>query len=911
MNARRPFLMFCLSCCVLGFVLVFGAVSAFAAGPVVEEEFLTGVSSTSATLNATVNPGGVAGEYRFEYSTGGGAFQAVPGGEGTLGEGTAGVHVKAELEGLTPDTAYSYRVSEVSSGGSVPGESLTFTTQQAPGAPSTLVDGREWELVSPPNKHGSGIEVMNVAGGVLQAAENGDGITYWATGPIVSNPEGNTALENSQVLSKREAPGVWSSQDIATGHKGTTEVPEGSGFEYKRFAADLSSAVLEPLGETLLPAPSKSSPKEQTIYMRDNLGNSYQALVNEANIAPGSKLGEPFAKGTHIVFDGASPDLKHVIFSTLERLTAAEPGVEPASVPGSGNVYEWSGEPGQLGTVSLVSFLPPGEKTYAGGAVPGNEFIERNAISTHGSRVVWSAEGNLYVSDMEKHESLLIWPANIGGNPQAAAFVGANAEATKIFFTDGVPLISGADHAGDGQDGDLYVEEVPRTGGPLVGTLHDLTLDSHQLNGEKENAGVRGNVIGYGSEGSSATESDSVYLVDNGVLSSNKGARDQEATPEGNNLYVVRFTGGSWQSPRFVASLSPEDEKTFGAYSGTTYSRSFLTTLTAAVSGSGRYLAFMSSEPLTGFDNRDVASGVRDEEVFLYDATTDKLVCASCNKFGVRPHGVYDPSEGQDPGRQRLLVDGPNAWQEHWLAGNIPGWYANINQDEAQYQPRFLSSSGRLFFNSPDMLVPGASNGRENVYEYEPEGVGSCSSEVHSQDVVFREEAGVKGCVGLISSGTSSEESAFLEASGKGPGGEEGEDVFVLTNSQLSSRDIDSAYDVYDVHQCSDMVPCASGGGSVPPACSDADSCRVAPSVQPSIFGAPSSATFSGTGNASLQAVVVPVKAKGLTRAQRLARALVACKRRPRRQRAGCVAKARREFGPVHMAKSKQGGGGK
>jgi hypothetical protein len=910
MNARRPFLMFCLSCCVLGFVLVFGAVSAFAAAPV-EEEFLTGVSSSSATLNATVNPGGVAGEYRFEYSSGGGTFQAVPGGEGALGEGTAGVHVKAELEGLAPDTTYSYRVSAVFSGGSVPGESLTFTTQQAAGAPSTLVDGRQWEMVSPPNKHGSGIEAMNFAGGALQAAEDGSGLAYWASGPVVSEPEGNTAFENHQVLSRRDAPGVWSSQDIATPRKGTGTIPLGEGSEYKMFSADLSRAVLEPRGETLLPPPNKSGPEERTIYMRDDQGNVYQALVNEDNIVAGAHLGEIFGRRP-IAFVGASPDLKHILFDSLEPLTVREAGVEPAAVPGFSNIYEWSGEPGQEGTVSLVSFLPPGETSSASTNLPGNEAREvgRDVVSTDGSRVVWTGgpstgSANLYVTDMERHESLLVQASGQMGDPK---FQDANAEGTKIFFTDQERLTAGADQKTAGEQGDLYVFEVPRTGGSLSGTLRDLTADQHEVGGEREVGNMLGYLIGSGAEGSAATETTAVYFVDGGVLAENKGAGGREAASGGQNLYVERQVGGVWQTPRFIADLALSDAHTWGAVSNNGVpdpgAIEEFNKMTSGVSRSGRYLAFMSSESLTGFDNRDVASGVRDEEVFVYDAVTDKLACASCNAFGVRPHGVFDQG-GFNP----LLVDRPYAWAGHWLAGSLPGWYNNINVNLAQYEPRFLSDSGRLVFDSPDALVPGDSNGREDVYEYEPEGIGSCSPGVHSQDVVFREEAGVKGCVGLVSSGTSSEESAFLDASGKGPGGEEAEDVFFATKSQLASRDIDSAYDAYDAHQCSSTAPCASGAGSVPPACIDADSCRAAPSVQPTLFGAPSSATFSGAGNTVPQTVVVPAKAKGLTRAQRLARALAACRHRPRRTRQECVVRARKEFGPLHTSKSKSGRG--
>ncbi len=73
------------------------------------------------------------------------------------------------------------------------------------------------------------------------------------------------------------------------------------------------------------------------------------------------------------------------------------------------------------------------------------------------------------------------------------------------------------------------------------------------------------------------------------------------------------------------------------------------------------------------------------------------------------------------------LVDYAQTWQDRWLAGNIPGWTTK-DLSNAIYQSRYLSNSGRLFFNSSDALVPADVNGKEDVYEYEPAGVGSCQA---------------------------------------------------------------------------------------------------------------------------------------------------------------------------------------
>ncbi len=257
----------------------------------------------------------------------------------------------------------------------------------------------------------------------------------------------------------------------------------------------------------------------------------------------------------------------------------------------------------------------------------------------------------------------------------------------------------------------------------------------------------------------------------------------------------------------------------------------------------------MSDRSLTGYDNRDAVSGEPDEEVYLYDAVANRLVCASCNPTGARPEGIYDSGEAPDP-----LVDQSQIWRERWLAASVPGWTRGINASNGNpplYQPRYLSDSGRLFFDSSDALVPQAIDGLENVYEYEPVGVGSCSG----SSVTFGGAS--DGCVGLISSGSSSEESVFVDAS------ESGDDVFFLTAGRLVAQDQDEALDVYDAHVCGgEGVACPSVVAS-PPACTTADSCRAAVSPQPSVFGAPASATFSGVGNAILApAVVVKPKSK-------------------------------------------------
>ena len=315
-----------------------------------------------------------------------------------------------------------------------------------------------------------------------------------------------------------------------------------------------------------------------------------------------------------------------------------------------------------------------------------------------------------------------------------------------------------------------------------------------------------------------------------------------------------------------------------------------LTDLPDRVSPNGEFLAFMSSRSLTGYDTRDAVNGQSDEEVYLYDAVSQKLVCASCNPTGARPVGMeYSVLEESKFG----LVGGSSVWgQRDWLAANVPGW-TPYELSTAIYQSRYLSDSGRLFFNSSDALVPEDVNGTEDVYEYEPPGVGGCTT--GSLQFSSRSE----GCVGLISGGSSPEESAFLDAS------ENGSDVFFLTTAKLLTQDFDASLDIYDARECSVASPCLPAVPTTPPSCTTGDACKAAPTPQPAIYGSPSSETFSGAGNVSSTIGSVTPRSKRLTRAQLLAGALKVCaKKKVRAKRTACVKRARRLYGSAKAKKT-------
>ena len=140
----------------------------------VEEVFATDVRSTSATVHARINPLGSATEYHFVYgpSVRGGRGMQCAGARwaGRVGQdGGASRTAPAGSDGGTGlPLSGDHDVARL---GSSEGEERSFTT--ATGGEAGLPDNRQWELVSPPDKHGAHFFGTN-DNGFLQAAADGN-----------------------------------------------------------------------------------------------------------------------------------------------------------------------------------------------------------------------------------------------------------------------------------------------------------------------------------------------------------------------------------------------------------------------------------------------------------------------------------------------------------------------------------------------------------------------------------------------------------------------------------------------------------------------------------------------------------------------------------------------------------------
>jgi len=797
-----------------------------AVAPAIKSESASVIESAGATLNAEIVPEGAATTTHFEYLSqaqfeadgktfGAGTLETSE--SGSIGsddaEHLASVRIPAAGQpALEPSTTYHFRVVATNSQGTAVGvlnehgEEIaeTFTTTPAPGSETSqgctneqrrteqpyglgLPDCRAYEMVSPLETNGNDATEPSYIGNLLatgrvRASEDAEqevggeavepAITYGARGGF--SGAAGSALEY-QVLSRREPVHErWSTRSITAPRE---EASLDGGYEGVFFTPQLSQGLAEIHGS--LPG-SAAPPGFMELYHANFPENldvpiSYQLV---SRLPPGKEeytkkynVGEAAVQPV-----GASSDLGHVAF---------EPGLNP--VFGASLYESAAGHVVQVGVSNAGEDWSVNAGYHTGVAVSVLQDVW-HAMSADGSRVVFTrieeagnqlaeATKGLYVRvnggvkvepEPEREQSKMkgetceepakACTVEIASGP--ARYWGANTEDTKIFYTE---------------NGNLYEYELP------IGSVKGQTT---ALTHEGEVQGVA-QISEKGSY---------VYFVANAEL---KGPHEEALRnslgkePKGGkpNLYVSHEG-----TLAFIATLSASDEADWST--GPEQNQ-------AVVSPQGNRLAFTSEASLTGYDNHpaepkecegEPATGIREGgtclEVYLYHAPanlateTGTLACASCNPSGARPVGGAALSEGGGGARS------------------------------GDYRPRALLQDGALFFDSSDALVPHASDGRQNVYEFED------------------------GHVYPISNVAGGQESFFLDAS------PDGQDVFFGSADQLLPEDTGNNVVVWDAREDGGFPVTAAA-----PACTTAEACRTASPPTPGIYGAGPSETFAGPGN--------------------------------------------------------------
>ena len=689
------------------------------APPVVSGEAATRVKTTSAQLKASVDPKGFLTHYVFqylseaEYQQAGESFESAA--EAPLGgdsfEGTGARGVAVTVSGLSPDTAYRFRV--VATSNCKPGEpefpcetagpGFSFRTfaPEAPGLP----DNRAWELVSPAQKNGGQVlpadPRINSCEGPVKCNQK-PGRTYQHF-PMQSAPDGNAvAFEGTPFSSEvgagtenqyvsRRTPSGW-----ATANPTPRLLFSGRGAGYRSLSTGLTTAVIGQVETELSPEAPLGYENLYAQTLTEPL--ALEPLVRQA---PPNRTPESSSEGLGnfiMLYTGASADGSRVFFEANDALTEATAD-EPAAEDGGAakiNLYEWS-----AGQLALVNVKPGNAEAPAGAAFGGGEDGAGNAISADGRTAFWSDEAGQVYARIDGVETRKV--------EAPGKYLSASSDGSLVLL----------------QNGCLYSLETEE--------CTDLTQGEGGFQG----------IVGQSEDLSH------VYFVDTAVLSG------EDVNSEGAKAQAGKFNLYAWVEgeTRFVATLAAGDNSNAVTNSAGDWELS-PTIRTAEASPNGRYVAFLSEERLTGYGNVgpcDISdSAIGQEpclEVFVYDSVSAKLRCASCNPSGAPPLGLST----------LRLIAGPS-----YLL-----------------QPRYLTDSGRLFFDSRDSLVLADTNeGVEDVYQWEPEGLGSCERE--------------EGCVQLLSGGREGFDANFLAADPSGG------NVFFTTRDRLVAADTDELIDVYD-----------------------------------------------------------------------------------------------------------------
>jgi hypothetical protein len=760
-------------------------------GPIVSAPSVSQITGTGARAGGTINPNGEATSFVVEYVTEAqfneslyAEAQSAPAVPRELGSGTEAVEVFQQLSGLVPNTTYHLRLAASNGSASVVGEDRTFTTFAAP---TVLPDGRAYELVSPPQKTGEVFapDPSSSLGG--SCTECLPGFNNWMM-PMQSAPDGEAVLYVGQPFAGGLAagPNQYLAQRSASGWE--TQSRSGplfginGGQGYTATSTDLSREVYYQNEAALSPeAPSLGGDAYANLYLREE-GGLMRPLVTKE---PPNRNPEGVGEGFRIFYAGANagttlaPPLGHVIFEANDALTVAAPEVEAAGE------CSFAGTECNLyewfeGELRLINVLPDNIATSTSGVIGSGRLLLNSPFVAPNVEQAISDDGRRIFWSEEGSGQVFV---RVDGTetleiPGPGKCKKSFELAQRVCF-----LTASADGTtvllSDGQLYELNGTETAYEEGP------DLSggLGSFQ--------GILG----------ASEDLSRIYFVDTAVLSGGEENENEEEAEAGKfNLYA--WSGGA---PEFIGKLVAKDNALgtlgrFGAWRSTRPHR------TAQVSPDGRFLAFMSRAQLTGYDNSGGPGRCGNEpcyEVFEYAADEGSLACASCNPSGQLPLG-----------RSNLSLIGQQL--DHFPPFRQPG---NLSEE----------GDGRLFFESADALASRDTNGKVvDVYQWVPEEVGGC------------EEAG--GCVSLISSGHSGNDSMFLDSS---PGGK---DAFFVTREKLLPLDQNSQLDLYVArapHTPGEVVGFPEGGTPAPCV---GEACKGRASTPPpgQDIG---SAAFTGPGN--------------------------------------------------------------
>ena len=629
---------------------------------------------------------------------------------------------------------------QIGGGGLIAVAILAALALQTTAALGALPDGRGYELVTPIEKNGENV------------------LTNWTPTPVIASgpasayfaaPDGRRVLfgligepgavngTSDAFLATRGASG-WTTEPLSP--PAAAEHPEVVPFSLG--VAVFADVAQEDLSRPLFAVygPLEAGAAGDTVDLYERKGpDSYVRLSRGENQSTGED---------GMGYVGRSADGRHILFASSARLTPEAAGL----APGIPELYDSAG-----GATRVVGILPASDCAGQsqcvdeGGAMLGDGYAQGNGTSYPGA----------------------------SGAPAVPEEHAVSADGSRIFFES--PWTQEAREVYMREDGVRTVEislsqksgsigapasraefaQASADGARVIFVSPDeLTDDATEGGGLYEydlNAGLLRFLAPDSQPGGAAVigasaDASRIYFFAEAQLVPGRG--------EAGRANVYLYTQGE---VRYVATLSSEDHGRIGR------SGAFSEPGEVRTTPDGRYLLFASNEPITGYDSGGFY------EIYRYDAAADDVVCISC-----------DPRHA------------PTASAALYQSG-LPRESASV--EPSQYSlPRNMTPDGAMvFFETADPLVPQATTGKVNVYEWH------------------------NGVVSLISSGWGPDDAHFLDAS------RDGADVFFTSFDRLTPGDGDGNRDIYDarigggvgagsIQAACDGVGCHTGEGPAAPA---------------------------------------------------------------------------------------------
>jgi hypothetical protein len=734
-------------------------------------------------------------------------------------------------------------------------------------------------MVTPPYKGGGLVTHLTVFQFMSPDGAHVIGSSFGGFGGTENDEENSFPLRQAAVYEFSRTPSGWATEALA---------PPASQFSHSAFVAASASLNHTLWGVTVQPRPGEEliGPATYMLEIREPGSDGSGRFVPIGPENPPGGAQEDFT------FAGASSTLSHVVYSISAREGALWPGDHTRA--GDQSLYEYAGtgerEPELVGVSNVgrligTPHLNEGAELISecgvelGSGEHGSTF---NAISSDGAVVYFTAlhgacaspaadevyarvNGSRTVAVSGYRSPECTGPCAAEA-PKPASFEGASEGGSKVFFTTAQPLLNSD---GDGT-GDLYEAELGAAG------VERLTQISRGAPSDPS-PGTGADVVGVARISADGSH---VYFVAKGVLTRLANAHGEQAQAGGFNLYGYDTATGR---KAFIATLvtpaeiirdreaqcAGEEEGFFreqcelrvageldeieAAKAGVPHAdkRRFATTY------DGRFLVFLSARDLTGGEDTSTVN-----QAFEYDAATDTLVRVSVGqKSAAFPQGF------NGNGNTTNSEDAPHVPFPAFIEDYPAGAFSDLA----------VAEDGSVFFASRMALTPQATtdSGR-NVYEY------------RAGDVYLLSAAGDPS-LEAATFGDASDLTEPDEISGRLLGtNADGTDVFFATTSSLLPQDTDSQADWYVARVEGGFQTPAPGTGCA------ADACQGPLAASPAMLTAGSATQPAGenvtTGGAG------PV-VRRVTRAEQLLRALKDCRRKARKQRLRCEARARRQYG--------------